>query len=339
VDPERMTGKSDFADFWAPDPPCREPRPVFGPVSRLRGGAAALAAAVAAATTLVPAPAAAAPVPMEPRESLDELLERSEGLSDEYHRDLLDMEAVIEDAENAAERADATRADVDDAQEQVRRLAVASYTSGGIDPSLTLFVEEDPQDVIDQAQLVEHLSNANRDKVEQLEEAIERDEKAQENADEKVDVVRADLDELEAEREDVQGLIADFPEQEMGGRYNITPRTEQMRELVIEEFGESPENGGVGCYRPDGGWVVGEHPKGRACDFMVNPDGQMPTEEQGERGDAIAQWAMDNAERLGIWYIIWRQRIWYVDNQQWRQMNDRGSITENHFDHVHISML
>ncbi|GAA1776098.1 MULTISPECIES: hypothetical protein [Streptomonospora] len=338
MESERPDRANDFADFWAPDPPC--PRDLDDPPGAgRRGTAAALAAAVLAACSLVSLPSSAAPLPADP--SLSELRDRADSLSDEYRGELNDMNAVIEEAQAAEERADSTREEVGDAQKQVRQLAVASYTGGGLDPALAMFVEDDPQAIIDQAQLVGHLSATNQDKVDQLEQAIERDEKAQQNAEEKVDEVEKDLDELEDRRADVQKMIADYPVQEMQGPYNITPRTEQMRRLVIEKFGESPGTGGVGCYRPDGGWVVGEHPKGRACDFMVDANGQMPSPEQVERGQRIADWAQKNADRLGIMYVIYRQEIWDIrrGGEGWRPMEDRGSITENHYDHVHISMF
>ena len=48
-----------------------------------------------------------------------------------------------------------------------------------------------------------------------------------------------------------------------------------------------------------------------------------------------------NAARLGIMYVIYRQHIWDVrmPSSGWRPMEDRGSITANHFDHVHISVF
>ncbi|KIH97393.1 hypothetical protein LP52_19230 [Streptomonospora alba] len=339
MESERPDRANDFADFWAPDPPCpRDLDDEPGPRRRLRA-AAALTAAALAACTLSGLPSGAAPLPADP--SLSELRDRADSLSDEYRGELNDMNAVMEEAETAEERADSTREEVDEAQKQVRQLAVASYTGGGIDPALAMFVEDDPQAIVDQAQLVGHLSATNQDKVDQLEQAIERDEKAQENAQEKLDKVEKDLQQLEDRRADVQEMIADYPVQEMQGTYNITPRTEQMRELIIEKFGESPSTGGVGCYRPDGGWVVGEHPKGRACDFMVDANGQMPSQEANQRGQRIADWAQKNAERLGIMYIIYRQEIWDIrrGDEGWRPMEDRGSITENHYDHVHISMF
>jgi len=60
-------------------------------------------------------------------------------------------------------------------------------------------------------------------------------------------------------------------------------------------------------------------------------------------GQALAEWAMRNAAAQKVKYIIWGQRIWNpsVDAVKtwpsWRVMEDRGSITDNHWDHVHIS--
>ncbi|WP_106096813.1 MULTISPECIES: hypothetical protein [Pseudonocardia] len=70
---------------------------------------------------------------------------------------------------------------------------------------------------------------------------------------------------------------------------------------------------------------VSDHPLGLALDLMVT----------GSRGDRIAECALRNREALGISYVIWEQRINYGSG--WVRMANRGSTTENHFDHVHIS--
>ena len=340
----RPHGADPYADFWAPDPPCR---PWKGALSRaLRhlprtGRLRAGALAVATSALLVGTPQApATALPMEP-EDMESLRERADSLSEEYEGELRDMEGVMEEAERAQTRAEGTREDVEEAEEQVRSLALATYTSGGVDPAMSLFVETDPEEVIDRAVIIDYLSSTNQDKIDQLEQALDRDEVTQENAEERLAEVETDLDELEDRRRDVQRLIADHPNQPMEPPDNITPRTRQMRDLVIEEFGRGDEVGGVGCYREVGGWVVGEHPKGRACDFMLNDDGQTPSEEQIRRGWDISEWARENADDLGIMYVIYRQQIWDVrrGDTDWRDMADRGSITENHFDHVHISMF
>jgi hypothetical protein len=68
-----------------------------------------------------------------------------------------------------------------------------------------------------------------------------------------------------------------------------------------------------------------DHPTGLAIDVMV----------RGVRGDGIAECALANHRELGISYVIWKQRVSYGDG--WERMADRGGITENHYDHVHIS--
>ena len=50
------------------------------------------------------------------------------------------------------------------------------------------------------------------------------------------------------------------------------------------------------------------------------------------QGDRLAAYAKTNAQKLGIDYIIWYQRIWSVAraSEGWRPMENRGSATENH---------
>lgn len=70
-----------------------------------------------------------------------------------------------------------------------------------------------------------------------------------------------------------------------------------------------------------------DHDDGLALDFMT---GSKTT------GDALAAYVQENASRLQVTYIIWRQRIWNVGGS-WKGMEDRGSPTANHMDHVHVS--
>ena len=57
-------------------------------------------------------------------------------------------------------------------------------------------------------------------------------------------------------------------------------------------------------------------------------------------GDAIADFARDNADALGVSEVIWAQQIWTVErsSEGWRYMEDRGSDTANHYDHVHVTV-
>jgi len=72
-----------------------------------------------------------------------------------------------------------------------------------------------------------------------------------------------------------------------------------------------------------------DHPSGHALDFMV----------RGSKGDQLAQEAIAKQKLLDVKYVIWKQRIWNTNSgdKHWRRMEDRGSPTANHMDHVHVS--
>lgn len=81
-----------------------------------------------------------------------------------------------------------------------------------------------------------------------------------------------------------------------------------------------------GGYRDDGS----EHSDGTSVDIMVYSDSSL--------GDRIASWLRANARTLHVREVIWSQHIWTVErsSEGWRLMEDRGSTTANHYDHVHV---
>jgi cytoskeletal protein RodZ len=68
-----------------------------------------------------------------------------------------------------------------------------------------------------------------------------------------------------------------------------------------------------------------DHPTGLALDFMVDTT----------TGNALAAYVLAHQGEFGVTYVIWRQRI--NTGSGWDPMEDRGSPTANHFDHVHVS--
>ena len=81
-----------------------------------------------------------------------------------------------------------------------------------------------------------------------------------------------------------------------------------------------------------GGYRAGDprdHGTGHAVDVMITSRGQ---------GDEVAAFVMAHASEFHVKYIIWRQRIWFPGGS-WKAMADRGGITANHYDHVHVSVL
>ena len=109
----------------------------------------------------------------------------------------------------------------------------------------------------------------------------------------------------------------------------LQPQTAAFKEEIANLFGITSFSG----YRPGDS---GDHGKGLAIDFMLP--------ESSELGDKIAEYAIQNMASRGISYIIWKQRFYapfdskYGPANTWNQMPDRGSVTENHYDHVHVSM-
>jgi SH3 domain-containing protein len=72
-----------------------------------------------------------------------------------------------------------------------------------------------------------------------------------------------------------------------------------------------------------------------AIDFPSGEDyGKLPTDGHAF-GDALAEFGVANRAKYRIEYVIYRQRINFGEG--WEPMEDRGSITQNHFDHVHVS--
>lgn len=81
-----------------------------------------------------------------------------------------------------------------------------------------------------------------------------------------------------------------------------------------------------------------DHPSGRAVDIML-PTWTDPV--NADYGWTIARFFAANAKQFKVNYVIYRQSTFnaaYPD-RGWRPMEDRGSATANHYDHVHVSVF
>ncbi len=113
----------------------------------------------------------------------------------------------------------------------------------------------------------------------------------------------------------------------------ITPRTlNAMKQAKAAGFTRF-----VSCFRPQGS---GEHPKGRACDFASDRSGFGGVASGSSRtyGDRLANYFINNADRLGVLYVIWFKRIW-LPSSGWKSYSrGRGDPSSDHTNHVHLSM-
>lgn len=100
---------------------------------------------------------------------------------------------------------------------------------------------------------------------------------------------------------------------------------------IATEVVQAVEAAGVGApirtlWGKDSNPANGEHYSGCAIDFMCDRPA----------GDWIADYLWTHRARLGLRWVIWRQRIRNASRDvSWRGMADRGNSTVNHMDHVH----
>ncbi|MBE5500469.1 phage tail protein [Mycobacteroides abscessus] len=117
-----------------------------------------------------------------------------------------------------------------------------------------------------------------------------------------------------------RGKLPGYAEGGLVSPVGLVPGSEQLRRIIVEKFGVTNILG----RRQD---PYPEHPSGRAMDVMVGSD--------KAKGDAVKDFAVDNASAIDLKWAIWQQKLWYPGGRS-EKMGDRGSPTQNHMDHVHI---
>nr|WP_063791986.1 hypothetical protein [Nonomuraea pusilla] len=314
--------------------------------------AAALAALALAGHAAPPGWAAPKPTVKQLKKELATLQKESDKLIADYYSSRIAHQKAEKAAKAAEEKLAAAQEVFDRESAELRAIAVAQYTGGEPNQVALLLGSQEPSAVLGGMALTQYLISEQAASLRGYARVRDERQRAQDEASaraEELGTAVAGLGERRTKAERTIEKIRDridrlyvapgarpdgtFVPQLPDGADNITPRMRLVKQLVQERF-TVPY--GIGCYRTiqDGG----EHPLGRACDFMLSRGGAMPSAEEIRRGNAIAEWAIKNARRLGIMYIIYRQRIWHVRNGAWRTMSDRGGTTANHYDHPHISV-
>lgn len=302
----------------------------------------------AAAVAVLPATAAsAAPKPSESelRAQLKQLNGKVDKLIEKYNLKRVELAKAQQAAKDAKERLAAADQTLADAEQRVADIARMRYQNQ--DPSVPAFLlTRDGSG----AALLEQLTAEQQALARTVAKARDEKKKAADAAAALATKIAADAKQVTEQREEAQDVIKDIqkklqdlvpfgPGRNSDGSWapelptgsdNITARTRLMKAEVEKNF-QLPYT--VGCFRSGSS---GEHPLGRACDFMMSTGGTFPSAANNALGDRIAEWALKNKAKLGVKYVIWKQRI--NSGTGWRSMSDRGSITENHYDHVHISM-
>jgi hypothetical protein len=180
-------------------------------------------------------------------------------------------------------------------------------------------------EVLDTAKLVKAVQLAEReagrdgsDPAEPGDEEAGADEPETDPAEKKTDPAdKADPDEKAGEPKSKAGAPnCDLDTSQLGA---VKPHVRSAANFLGCTFGEPTVLGVAGRAG------TSDHPSGKALDFMVDR----------ATGNALAACALRDQKALGVSYVIWRQRINFGSG--WKPMEDRGGVTANHFDHVHVS--
>ncbi|MEO3891863.1 hypothetical protein [Nonomuraea sp. B5E05] len=304
----------------------------------------------AAAVIVSAAPASAASAAPKPKESelraqLKQLNKKVDKLIEAYNLKRVELAKAQKSAKAAKARLATAEEALTTAEKRVAEIARLRYQNGN--PGVPAFMLPENSGG---AAVLNQVTAEQQAFVQGVVKARDEKKKASVEAVELADKIRKDAAEVAGQRDEAEDVIDDIEKklQDLvpfgtnrrsdggwapelpSGSDNITPRTRLMKEQIGKNFA-LPFT--VGCFRSGSS---GEHPLGRACDFMMSTGGSMPSAANAALGDRIAEWAIKNKSKLGVKYVIWKQRINHGSG--WSAMSNRGSITENHYDHVHISM-
>ncbi len=295
---------------------------------------AALSAAMLVAPQAVAAPTVSRGAIVVASSDLDKLNKQISALEKKYGGDMALLRDTQQSAQDATAKATALGKDLATARSTVAQLAAAQYMGTPLDTSVSMLAAGDPTKMLDSASIASHLARDRATRVSQIQALIDQQNQAARDAQNKIAKLKQELSDMEAQKSRLQQLIKKFkPNSPIVGNTHLTARMISVRNAIDQEWGPFIT---IGCYRPGD---PRDHGVGKACDFMESSGGVMPTAARQAHGDQVAAWCIANASRLGIKYVIWKQRIYDMRSPGWTQMEDRGGITANHFDHVHVSVF
>ncbi|TPQ19933.1 C40 family peptidase [Streptomyces sporangiiformans] len=128
------------------------------PPSRARIATLGMAAG---AVSLLPTQSQAAPKPTidEVRKEVERLYEEAEAPTEEYNAIREKQKKLQREADSAQDRLARKQQEINELRDAIGPLAAAQYRSGGVDPSVQLFLSGDPDDYLDQAEMLDRTSS------------------------------------------------------------------------------------------------------------------------------------------------------------------------------------
>ncbi|MBG9986570.1 LysM peptidoglycan-binding domain-containing protein [Facklamia sp. DSM 111018] len=180
-----------------------------------------------------------------------------------------------------------------------------------IETTAAEIIEEAPETTVEEPVVEEVIETTAAEIIEEVPETTVEEPVVEEEV---IETTVTEVVEEEIPETTVEEVVASDPQ-------GLQPHAAAYRDQIVSQYG-------VTAYglRPGDS---GDHGSGLAVDFMVP--------ESSATGDAIANDAISSMGANNISYVIWKQQIYGDWTNGWEGMEDRGGVTANHYDHVHVS--
>lgn len=185
--------------------------------------------AIAVALVVLPTSAQAEPSQEDLEAKVDKLTSRAEVLTEKFNGKRLQLKEARKSAHKAERRAGHLSRQLERAESSVAELAATRYKSGAMQQSISILTAENPQELINRATMMTHLSRQKSARLHELALAVQQAEQAEQEAQQaarKVENITADLRE---KKQHIKDLIAeaqdkiDELEAEAASDYGATP--------------------------------------------------------------------------------------------------------------------
>lgn len=115
----------------------------------------------------------------------------------------------------------------------------------------------------------------------------------------------------------------------------FTSGAQVLRAHIQANFAGVTSIGGYSCRQNTANLAeTSVHGVGRALDIMITPIGGQAN---AAAGDRIANWLVENAQSIGVQYVIWNRVRWSGSSAAGRKVADYGGPNP-HVDHIHAEI-
>ncbi len=117
----------------------------------------------------------------------------------------------------------------------------------------------------------------------------------------------------------------------------MTPGNEILRQYLYDHFPSISSIGGYSCRQNTANLSqLSVHGTGRALDVMI-PEVGSSSDADNDAGDPVGNWLIENAEVIGIQYIIWDRWTWSPSRTPGAKGRSYGGPNP-HTDHLHVEL-